>query len=139
MEFAKESGKVLIGITTQKILSIVMVPVVAWLLGPIDYGIFNVGISICALCSVIGGLAMEASIAISVSKEQAFARAVSTSLLGISSGMLFLILAFLFRPLLLKYFSPQTFNAIIWMMPFLVPLTVMNMAMQNYVAYRGPV
>jgi O-antigen/teichoic acid export membrane protein len=137
MVFAKESGKVLIGITTQRILSIVMVPVVAWLLGPIDYGIFNVGISICTLCSVIGGLAMEASIAISVSKEQAFARALCTSLLGLFSGILFLALAYLSRPFLLKYYSPEAVSAIIWMMPFLVPLTVMNMAMQNYVAYLG--
>jgi len=137
MAFIKDSVRVLVGITAQRILSVVMVPVVAWLLGPVDYGIFNVGISICTLCSVIGGLAMEASIAISVSKEQAFARAVCTSLLGLFSGILFLILAVLFRPFLLKYYSPQAVSAIIWMIPFLVPLTVMSIAMRNYVAYLG--
>jgi len=137
MELAKESARIFIGITIQRILAIVMVPVVAWLLGPFDYGIFNVGVSVCTLFSVIGGLALEASIAISASKQQAFSRAICTSLLGIFSGILFLILTLLCRPFLLKYFSPQAVNAIIWMVPFLVPLTVMNNAMQNYLAYLG--
>jgi len=137
MAFIKDSARVLVGITTQRILSVVMVPVVAWLLGPVDYGIFNVGISICVLCSVIGGLAMDASIAISASKRQALARTLCTSLLGLFSGIFFLMMVFLFRPILIKYYSPQVVNAIIWMVPFLVPLTVTNIAMQNYAAYLG--
>lgn len=137
MDFTKDSAKVLIGITTQRVLSIVMIPLIAWLLGPMDYGIFNISASICTLCSVIGGLSLEASIAISGSKQQALARATCTSLFGILSGLLFLAIAYYFRPYLLRYYSSDAVKALFWMIPFFVPLAVMNIAMQNYVAYLG--
>jgi O-antigen/teichoic acid export membrane protein len=137
MEFVGDSAKVLIGITTQRVLSIVMIPLIAWLLGPMDYGIFNISASICTLCSVIGGLSLEASIAISGSKQQALARVTCTSLFGILSGLLFLVIAWYFRSYLLRYYSSDAVKALFWMIPFFVPLAVMSIAMQNYVAYLG--
>jgi len=137
MGFAKDSGILLFGLTIQRVLSVTLIPLVAWLLGPLDYGIFNIAASICTLCSVIGSLSLEASIAITDTRKQALFRAICTSLIGILSGVFFFALVYFSQPYLLKYFSPDVIYALLWMIPFFVPLTIVNISLQNYVTYLG--
>lgn len=137
MRLLRDSLRVLLGMTTQRFLSIVMIPVVTWLLGPGDYGIFNIAASLCVLCSVIGGLALETSIAVSDSKRQAWGRALGTSALGVVSGFIFLLIAYFSQSLLARYYSREVIHALLWMVPLFVPLTTIGIALQNYVAYLG--
>ena len=137
MAFVKDSATVLFGMTVQRVLSTAMIPLVAWLLGPTDYGIYNIALSICALCAVAGGLSLEGSIAIAQSKEQALARTLGTSLLAIVSGLVLFGLFCATRSHLLTYYSSHVVSALVWMIPFLVPLMIISIAMQNYVAYLG--
>jgi len=137
MGILRDSSKVLAGATVQRVMSLIMIPVIARLLGPKDYGIFNVALSVCALLAIVGGFALEASIAVSATKRQAAERAIGTSLIGILSGFFFWLIAYLIYPYLKDYYSKDITNALFFMIPIFVPLIIINISMQNYVGYLG--
>lgn len=137
MGFLRDSSKVLAGATVQRIMSLIMIPVIARLLGPKDYGIFNIAFSLCTLLAIVGSFALEASIAVSATKRQAAERAIGTSLIGILSGFFGGLIAYLTYPYLKDYYSEDITNALIFMIPLFVPLIIINVSMQNYVGYLG--
>jgi len=137
MEILRDSSKVLTGITVQRVMSFIMIPVIARLLGPKDYGIFNVAASVCALLAVSGGFALEASIAVAVTKKQAAERTIGIFLIGILSGILFGFIAYLIHPHLKNYYSADITNALLFMIPVFVPLGIINVSAQNYAGYLG--
>lgn len=135
MSLLKDSVKVLSGITVQRVLNLIMLPVIARLVGPKDYGIFSIALSICALCSIISGFALEASIAVSVSGKEAAERTIGTSLIGIVSGISLWFITFSIYPFLKNYYSTDVLNALLIMLPIFVPLSIISISMQNYVGY----
>lgn len=135
MSLLKDSVKVLSGITVQRVLNLIMIPVIARLIGPKDYGIFSIALSICALCSIVSGFALEASIAVSVSGKEAAERTIGTSLIGIVSGVALWFVIFTMYPFLKNYYSTEVLNALLIMLPVFVPLTIISISMQNYVGY----
>ena len=137
MGFLRDSSKVLTGITIQRVMSFIMIPVIARLLGPKDYGIFNVAASVCALMAIVGGLALEASIAVSATKREAAERTIGTCLIGVLSGLFFWLIAYLIYSYLKDYYSEHITNALFFMIPIFVPLGIIKISMQNYVGYLG--
>jgi O-antigen/teichoic acid export membrane protein len=135
MSLLKDSVKVLSGITVQRVLNLIMLPIIARLVGPKDYGIFSIALSICALCSIISGFALEASIAVSVSRKEAAERTLGTALIGIVSGMLLWFITLSLYPFLKNYYSTDVLNALLIMLPVFVPLTIISISMQNYIGY----
>jgi len=137
MGLLKDSSKVLTGITAQRVMSFIMIPVIARLLGPKDYGIFNVAASVCSLLAISGSLALEASIAVADTKKQAAERTIGTFLIGILTGLLFWFVAYLIHPHLKDYYSTEITNALFFMIPVFVPLGIITVSAKNYVAYLG--
>jgi O-antigen/teichoic acid export membrane protein len=114
-----------------------MVPVIARLFGPKDYGIFQVGMSVCALLSVAGSLAIESSIAVSKSRKEAVLRTFGTSSIGLLSGILFCVGLYLIRPYLVRLYSTEIANAIILMSVIIIPLQIASVSLRNFVGYLG--
>jgi len=137
MGILRDSSKVLVGITVQRILSLVMIPVIARLLGPKEYGVFNIALSVCAILSIVGGLSLEASIAVSDTKEQAASRTIGTCIIGIFSGIFFWLIALLNSPFLEKFYSSEVVSCLLIMIPVFVSMAVINVSLQNYVGYIG--
>lgn len=137
MSLFNDASKVLTGITLQRVISLLMVPVIARLLGPTDYGIFQVALSICALVSVAGSLSLEASIAVADSKMRAGLRTIGTSIIGILSAFLFWAIAYLLQPYLARYFSMEIAKTILIVSPTIIPLTIISTSFRNYVGYLG--
>lgn len=137
MGFLRDSSKVLIGITVQRIMSFVMIPVIARLLGPKDYGIFSVAVAICTLLAFSGGLALEASIAVAATKKQAADRTLGTFFIGIVSGILFGSIEYLIHPHLKNYYSADIMDAVLFMIPAFVPLKIIDVSARNYAGYLG--
>ena len=137
MGLLNDSSKVLTGITAQRVMSFIMLPVIARLLGPKDYGIFNVAASVCSLLAISGSFALEASIAVADTKKQAAERTVGTVLVGIMMGISFWLLAYLIHPHLKEYYSTEIINALFFMIPVFVPLGIITVSAKNYVAYLG--
>jgi len=137
MGLFKDSAKVFTGATLQRIISLAMIPVVARLVGPDDYGIFQAALSFCVLLFVVGSFSIEATIAVADSSEKAALRTIATILVGIISSILFWFGVTVFKPLLLKLFSPEIIKGISIMIPIFIPLTISSKAFQNYAGYRG--
>jgi len=132
-----DSSKVLTGITAQRVISLIMIPFVARALGPQDYGIYNIALSLCALGAVIGGLALESSIAVSSSQEQAIIRTSIVCVAGIVFSAFFWGLTFISLPFLNRFYSKEVILALCYMVPFYIALNVINTALQNYIGYQG--
>ena len=137
MSFLKDSSRVLTGITIQRVLSCLMIPIIARLIGPKDYGIFNVAMSFCMLIVIIGSFALEASIAVSETQKTAAERTIGTSLMGIGSGFFCWIILYLIQPYLKSFYSIDIINALVLMIPIYVPLTIISISFQNYIGYLG--
>lgn len=137
MGILKDSSKVLVGITVRRILSLVMIPVIARLLGPKEYGVFNIALSVCAILSIIGGLSLEASIVVSDTKEQAASRTIGTCIIGMFSAIFFGLIALLNSSFIEKIYSSEVVNCLLIMIPFFVSITIINVSLQNYVGYIG--
>jgi O-antigen/teichoic acid export membrane protein len=135
MSLLKDSAKVFTGVTIQRIISLVMIPVIARLIGPKDYGIFQASLSISALFSILGSLSFEASIAVADSDKKAALRALGTSFIGLISGLFFWIFVIVMKPWLLIWFSTDVVHAVVLMTPFVVPLTIFSNALRNYAGY----
>jgi len=137
MGFLKDSSKVFVGISVQRVMSLVMIPVIARLFGPADYGIFNVSAAACALISIIGGLSLETSIAVSSTKEIAAERTIGTALVGVTSGLIYGGIAYLVLPYLTKYYPAEILNALLVMIPIVVPLSVISLSLRNFLGFAG--
>jgi len=137
MGLLRDSSKVFTGIIAQRVMSFIMIPVIARLLGPKDYGIFNVAAAVCALLGIVAGFAMEASIAVSATEKQAAERTIGTFLLGILCGVFFGVIAYLMQRYLRNYYSTDITNALVLMIPIFIPLGVISTSVQNYVGYLG--
>ncbi len=137
MGMLRDSSKVLTGQAVQRILSFVLIPITARLISPADYGIVQAAFSLLGLASVVGGLALEASIPMAESKEQSFQQAIGTVIVGIFFSFLFCFGIYLLRPYLIKRFSISIFDIIFYLSPIFIPLTVANLSFRNYIGYLG--
>ena len=135
MSVLRDSSKVLTGLAVQRIVSFIMIPVIARLLGPKNYGIFCVAASICAFLSVFGTLALESSIAVAATERQAAERTIGVNIIGLLIGFLFFIASYLMHPFLRDYYSDDITDALLIMIPIFVPLGIFNASLQNYVGY----
>jgi len=137
MGLLKDSAKVFTGVTLQRLISFLMLPIIARLIGPHDYGIFQAALSICALFTVFGSLSLDASIPVADSADKAALRTIGTGLIGLMGAILFTVAALLMQPVLAGWFSHKIVHAVIWMVPILVPLTIASNSLRNYAGYLG--
>lgn len=137
MGFVKDSSKVLAGQTIQRILSLIMAPVTARLIGPEDYGIVQTALAVVGLASIGCSFALEASISVADSRTCATQRTIGTVCVGLIASLVFGFGMYLSRAFLETYFSPTVARIIILLSPVYVPLFIAGLSFQNLVGYNG--
>ncbi|MFX0132672.1 MAG: lipopolysaccharide biosynthesis protein [Candidatus Hodarchaeota archaeon] len=135
MGLFKDSVNVFIGSTLRRIVSIALVIITARLLNPNEFGIFTISLSICLLLSSISSFSLEASIAVAPTEEQASQRVIGICFFGLIFGIISWSFIYLFKEFFSIHYSVNVINALLIMLPILIPLNVIDITLQNYIGY----
>ncbi len=137
MGLLRDSSKIFTGQVIQRLISVLLIPITARLIGPDDYGIVHAATSVFAIAAVFGSFALEASIPVAESEINALQRAVGTIFIGMIFSLIFGFISYILKPFILNYLSVKITLVIIFLSPVYITLMVATISLQNYVGYLG--